>query len=181
MTSSRRLAPLLILSAAAVALAGVAQAAGGPDPVALVRKATDAFNRGDMKAASASYADDVAITDEFAPYQWHGPGTLQTYLNDFGNWSKTSGQTDQKVTISSVLRSDVSGDAAYVVMREVYTYKDHGRRMVELGDQAYTLHNGADGWKITGAAWAGSKPHRATAAKPATSAATPATAPAAKH
>jgi hypothetical protein len=154
---------------------GAATAATTPaGPVAVIKQATDDFNKGDMKAATAAFASDPAIVDEFAPYQWRGSGAVASWLDGYNAFLKSAGWSDEKVTISSVARSDVEGDAAYVVVREVVTYTQRGRPMRETGVQAYALHKGADGWKVTSAAWAGSHPQAVTP-KPASGAAAPAT------
>jgi uncharacterized protein DUF4440 len=175
--SNRAFAPALVLASALLGVAGPAMAAPASGPVAVVKQATADFNKGDMKAAEAGFANDTAITDEFAPYQWHGPGALATWLDGYSAFIKSAGWSDVAVTIGSIPRSDIDGDAAYVVAREVVTYTQHGRPMRESGTQVFTLHKGAEGWKITGSAWAGSRA-QPVAPKPASSAAAPATGPA---
>ena len=151
----------LVLAPSMVVLASPAMAAAAPGPVAVVNQMMTDFDKGDMKAAMAAYANDVAITDEFAPYQWHGPDAMARWSKGYDAFTKASGWSDAKAASHAVIRSDIHGDAAYVVVSEVFTYKDHGRRMVEHGLEAFTLHQSADGWKITGSAWAG---HRASPA-----------------
>ena len=178
------------IHARALALASVCAAfsvtafAAPAGPEATVRKAMDQFNKGDMQDASAAFASDPSIIDEFAPYEWHGPNAVSGWLSAFGDFTKAKGQSNQVVKILSVSRSDVEGDTAYVVLRELYTYKEHGKPMSEMGSAAWTLHNGPDGWKIVSTAWAGSRPAAVVAAakpKPAAGApgaAAPAMAPA---
>lgn len=168
--TQRRLARTLIVTTSVLGFAGAALAA--PGPVDVVKKANDDFNHGAMKAATAAFAaEGGAVIDEFAPYEWHGPNAINDWLGAFDAFAKARHRTDNWVKTLAVVRSDVDGDSAYVVLRELYTYKEHGRRMSEMGDAAWTLHKGADGWKVTGTAWAGSHPSAVVAAaKPAAAA-----------
>lgn len=174
--SHRTLTCALILAPSLLALGGPAMAATATGPVAVVKQMMADFDKGDMKAAEAAYAKDIAITDEFAPYEWHGPDAMANWSKGYDAFTKSAGWSDAKAASHTVTRADVNGDAAYVVVSEVFTYKQQGHPMSESGMEAFTLHKGAGGWKITGSAWAG---HRAAPAKSA-AAAPPASAPAKK-
>lgn len=165
----------LALGAGFACLTVAAQAAGAPSATDVAKQSFDAFNKGDMAAIQAILAPEMSIVDEFAPHEWHGANAFQTWQSDFAAFGKSAGQTDQKLVWGGVIRSQVDGDSAYVVVRATYTYKQHGHRMSESGEDAFALHNGADGWKITGLAWAGSVPHAVTPKpNPAAAGATPA-------
>jgi hypothetical protein len=150
----RRLARSLVLACLPVVFANAALAQT-PDPITVVRKLIDDFDRGDMQAAQANFTGDVAIIDEFAPYLWQGPGAVSNYLAAFDTFSKAKGRTDQTLKNLSVIRSDVDGDFAYIVVRAIYRYKERGRSMSETGDDVYVLHNGPGGWKIESFTWRG--------------------------
>jgi ketosteroid isomerase-like protein len=158
---------------------GVQAAAASRGPAAVINQFIDAYNRGDVAAARATLTDDAFIIDEFAPHAWRGPGAFDAWSADLAKNDKAAGITNEKVTVGQTVRSMVDGDTAYVVAREVYTYRQHGRRMAEPAELAAALHQEAGGWKIAGWAWAGTVPHAAMAAAPKAKAATAAPAAAA--
>lgn len=68
---------------------------------------------------------------------------------------KKNGITDGKVALLRAWRVNVTGDRAYVVVPVKYTYKRNGKPMAEIGSVwTLTLQKGADGWLISGWAWA---------------------------
>jgi len=174
--SSRALSRTLVLATCAAALTSVAFA-DSPGPAAVVKSLADAGNRGDWDTVKAMVADDVVIVDDLPPYEWHGPETPQTFLDAVGAFNKARGRTDGKGAGLTITRTEIDGDGAYVVLRYTYTFREHGRRFAEEGSQAYTLHNGSNGWKVTGIAWVSGHPH-IVAAK--LKSAAPTTAPAKK-
>jgi ketosteroid isomerase-like protein len=163
--SHTRSARPLILAAGLIGLAGATLASPANGPAAVVRESFDAFNRGDMAAVQATLAPEVSIVDNFAPHEWHGPNALQSWGSDFDKMSKAKGLTDGKIVNLSVIRTDVDGDTAYVVIKADFNYRLHGRRTSEPGKEAVSLRKGEGGWKITGWGWAGDVPH-AVVAKP---------------
>ena len=52
------------------------------------------------------------------------------------------------------------GDTAYIVVRVAYTYREHGKPIVEPAQMAAALRKETDGWKIASWAWAGEAPRR---------------------
>jgi ketosteroid isomerase-like protein len=152
-------------------------AATSSEPVAVVKQVFAEFNKGDMKAVEAAFANDSMITDDFAPYLWRGPSAMQNWLDGLDASIKSGGLRDLKVTVSSISNSGIDGDAAYVVARLVLTYKQHGHRMSASGANVLTLQRGPEGWKVTSSALGWSNP-QAVAPRPKLSAAAPPTAPA---
>ncbi len=122
----------------------------------------------------------MSIIDEFAPHAWRGTDAFDTWSSDLDKYSKANGQTNEKVTIGATVRSVVDGDTAYVVTKATYTYKQHGKAMVEPAEMTFALKSGADGWKIASWAWDGATPHAAAPPAPKAPAAAPAAAPPAK-
>jgi ketosteroid isomerase-like protein len=177
---------MLAAAVAVAALAGGVQAAAASrGPAAVINQFNDAFNRGDMAGAKAILTDDATMIDEIAPHAWHGPGAFDAWSADLAKSDKAAGITNEKVAIGSTVRSIVDGDSAYVVSRVTYTYRQHGRHMVEPAELAVALRQEGGAWKIAAFAWAGTVPHAAVAAAPKAKAATTATpaataAPAAK-
>ena len=140
-----------------LAAAGVAQ-----DVTAPIHQMLDGFNSGDMKAVNASYASgDLLIVDEVAPYHWAGPHAGDAWGADLEKHDKAAGLTDAKVKYSAPVRSDVDGDAAYVVVPVVYVYKEKGKAMTEDARMTFALKREAGAWKVAGWVWTGSKPHPA--------------------
>jgi ketosteroid isomerase-like protein len=133
--------------------------------MAPIQKFIDAFNKGDMAAASATHAAgaDLVIIDEVSPYLWRGSQALQTWSADLDSDAKKRGITDQVVTIAAPTRVETNGDQAYVVVPAVYTFKAGGVAMREAAQMTYALKKGAGGWLIHGWTWTGPKPQ---AAKP---------------
>ncbi|HLI65958.1 MAG TPA: nuclear transport factor 2 family protein [Caulobacteraceae bacterium] len=148
----------LALLAAGLAAAPAVAMAADSGPAATVNAFLDAFNRGDIKAAQATNADDVVIIDEVPPHVWRGPGAFQAWLGDLTKDGQANGQTDEKVTMGHLVRSQVDGDTGYAVMTVTFTYRQHSRRTIEPAEIAVALGKRDGAWKITGWAWAGTVP-----------------------
>jgi ketosteroid isomerase-like protein len=137
-------------------------AASAPDVTTPIRQFIDAFNRGDTKAAMATYAKgDIQIIDEFAPHRWFGPHAPEDWAAEYDKHAQTTGVTDGRVTYSAPTRIELEGDVAYVVMPTAYLYKEHGVAMAEEGQVTAVVHEEAGGWKMRAWTWTGVKPHRA--------------------
>ena len=155
------LARAILFAAGLAGIPAIAAAAAAEGPMGAVHAFLDAFNRGDIATAPAANDPDVGIVDEIPPHEWHGPGSFQAWVGDLGKAATAAGQTDQKVTLGQTIRQQVDGDTAYAVVRVVYTYREHGRPMVEPAEMALALRNQTGGWKISSWAWAGQPPHPA--------------------
>jgi hypothetical protein len=132
------------------------------DVTAPINQCIDAFNTGDMKSFNATYASgDIVIVDEFAPHRWIGPHVPQTWAADYDKHALATGVSDGNVQHGVPTRTEIEGDVAYVIVPTVYTYKEHGRRLVEEGQMTFVLHAEAGGWKIRSWTWSGVKPHSA--------------------
>ena len=150
---------LLVLFAGVLLVPG-AVAAGPGDVTTPIRQFIDAFNSGDMNAASAMYAKgNITIVDEFAPHLWSGPHAAQDWAADFDKNAKATGVTDPKVTYAAATRVQTEGDLAYLVMPTGYEYKLKGTPMEEKAQLVVVLHKETGGWKLRGWAWSGMKPH----------------------
>jgi hypothetical protein len=152
-----RLACAGLLAAGLVAIPTLATAADD-GAVTTVRAFIDAFNKGDLAGAQATNAADESIIDEVPPHEWHGPGAFQAWLADLGKTSTAAGQTDEKVTLGQVVRDQIDGDTAYVVVKVTFNYLQHGKPVVEPAEISAALANQGGAWKITGWAWAGEVP-----------------------
>jgi len=151
---------LLLLTG--VLLSAVAAAAAPGEPMTPIRQFIDGFNNGDTKTAYAAYAaGNIIIIDEFAPHRWSGPDAAHKWAAAYDKHATATGVSDGHVSYKDPTRVEAEGGFAYVVIPTVYTYKEHGKAMVEEGQMTYALRSGASGWKITGWTWTGVKPHAA--------------------
>lgn len=145
---------------AGVLVVSAAMAAGQSDVTTPIHQFIDAFNKGDMNAASATYANgNITIVDEFAPHLWSGPHAGQDWATDFLKNAQAMGVTDPKVTYGAAMRVQIEGDLAYVVMPTGYMYKLKGTPMEEKAQLVVVLHKETGGWKLRGWAWSGMRPH----------------------
>lgn len=164
--SITRSALSLLLLPSLIGSSGAALAGPTPGPVAVVRANFDAFHRRDMAAFHAMLAPELSIIDDVPPYEWHGAGAVEAWESDLKKNAKAIGQTDGNVQILSLVRSEETGNRAYVVIKADFTFRLHGQRMSELAEAAETLHKTGDGWKITGWGWSGGVPHVAGKSHP---------------
>jgi hypothetical protein len=152
-----RLACVGVLAGGLVTIPALAVAADD-GPMTTVRAFLDDFNKGDIAGAQATNAADESIIDEIPPHEWHGPGAFQAWLADLGKVSTAAGQTDEKVTLVNVVRDQIDGATAYVVVKVTFNYLQHGKPVVEPAEISAALANQGGTWKITGWAWAGEVP-----------------------
>lgn len=133
---------------------GSAFAADRDDVMAPIKQFVDGFNKGDVKSALATCAEQTSIIDEFPPHEWHGAGACATWANDFDADAKKNGVTDGKVTLGKPKHVDIAADRAYVVVPTTYSYKVKGKAAKETGSMlTLSLQKGGSGWRITGWAW----------------------------
>ena len=155
----------LLLAAGALPVAAAttpAQETAKPAPAVSPLEPFDRFvaalNKGDMKAAAATYTATPAIIDEFPSNYWQGAGAFSAWVDDFGAFSQASGQTDGQMLTDAPTYSVVGETSAYYVVPAHYIYKDHGKPTVEDGTFAVVTKRDEAGWKIASWAWAGTTP-----------------------
>ena len=125
------------------------------DVVATARKFVDSFNKGEMKALTATCADQASIIDEFPPHEWLGAGARAKWTDDYGADAKKNGITDGSVTLGAPLHVDVTADRAYVVVPATYKFKQNGKAVQETGSTlTIALQKSGGAWRMTGWAWA---------------------------
>ena len=147
----RRISIALVVAVLAIA---PAFAADKDDVMVPIKKFVDGFNKGDVKSALATCAEQTSIIDEFPPHEWHGAGACATWANDFDADAKKNGVSDGKVTLGKPRHVDVAADRAYVVVPATYAYKLKGKPTKESGAlMTIALQKGASGWLITGWTW----------------------------
>src|SRR5215472_9142754 len=111
----------------------VAAASDEADVMAVVRDYNAALNKGDEKAAAADCADNLSITDEFAPYSWQSAGALNGWFTDYAAWTKRNVVANDTVALASPWHVEVDGDHAYAVVPATFTYTKNGAKVVEAG------------------------------------------------
>ena len=147
-----------------LALPGISAATDKPgdDVTAPIHQFIDGFNAGDTKSAYAAYATgDITIVDEFAPHRWMGPHAAQDWAADYDKHAQATGVSDGMVKYGAPTRTEIEGDAAYVIIPTTYLYKERGKPTTEEGQMTFVLHSEAGGWKIQSWTWSGLKPHPA--------------------
>jgi ketosteroid isomerase-like protein len=128
------------------------------DVMAVVSGFTDAFNKGDEKAAVATCADQTSIIDEFPPYEWHGEGACAKWAADYDADAKKKGITGGAVTLGKARHLDVTGDRAYVVVPADYAMTQKGKAVKQKDATLIgVLQKGAAGWRIVAWSWAQGK------------------------
>ncbi|WP_293898757.1 nuclear transport factor 2 family protein [Phenylobacterium sp.] len=116
MLNTLRLARMLPMAAGVLGLAvgapALAAKMADAGPLATVRTFLNAFNKGDIPAAEATYAADVSIIDEVPPHLWRGPGAFQAWAGDLDKHDKGAGLSAEKVTFNRADVVTISGDDA---------------------------------------------------------------------
>jgi ketosteroid isomerase-like protein len=132
-----------------------APASDETDVMSVVHQWVNASNKHDMKLFVALCSEQSTIMDDFPPYQWQGPGACSRWWGDNDTFSKANEITDAFVTLGEPLELYVTGDHAYVVTRDDFTYRMKGKLMKQTGSiHTVVLHKSSSGWLITGEAWA---------------------------
>ena len=128
--------------------------AATPDETAImstINQFVDGFNKGDVKSALATCADETLIIDEFAPHIWH---SCSKWSDDYDADAKKKGITDGVVVLSKPRHVDITNDVAYVVVSANYTYKKSGTLVKQTGSiLTVVLQKGTAGWRITAWSW----------------------------
>ena len=148
----RTIARLMLASATLLAVPAAAHDVAAEGPITTF---VAAFNKGDVATAKSTMAEKVSITDEIAPFQWHGKEAFATWMADYDKDAKAKGITDPSVAILGHTRAVVEGNAAYVIVPATYRFTQKGVKMAEAAQMTFALQQGANGWKITGWTWTG--------------------------
>jgi hypothetical protein len=97
-----------ILFAAARAIATPAAASDKTDAMMPIHQFIDNLDKGDMKAASAAYAPQAGILDEFPPHAWQGATAFADWGRDFGTFSQKAGDTEPFVKLGKPRHIDIT-------------------------------------------------------------------------
>ena len=144
-----------ILFALVVAFSSLAPmqavASNRTDAMAPVHQLVDGFNKYDLKWAVAACTDSASVIDDFPPHVWQ---SCANWADGFNALAKKESITDAKIILSKPRHVDVTDSNAYVVAAVTLTYKLKGKPKKLPGIFTASLHKEADGWRITGWAWA---------------------------
>ena len=125
------------------------------DPMATLRRYTEAFARGDMKAMAEAFAVPGCILDGLPPHTWHGPTAAEDWYRDVIAAGKREGATDYAVKLGEPHHVDVTGDSAYVVVPATMSFTLQGERVTQTGSTfTAALRKVAGQWRIAAWAWA---------------------------
>jgi len=122
-------------------------------------KAFNAFNRGDMPAFEATWADRVdAIINQVAPYVWTGDDALRQWLAASASHSMSAGVTSATITAGVPLGLEIVGSSAFVVMPVVMAFVQSGIALRQRGTQVCVLIKTEQGWRFKSLAYGGEVP-----------------------
>lgn len=130
----------------------------GPAPITTVQRFLEAFNKGDLKAAEATHAVEVAIVDEVPPFHWRGRGAFKAWLADLTEHDAAHEITDGQMKLGDTIREEAHDDDAYVVVATEYTFKSKGTPLREASQMTFALKKEKAGWRIVAWTFAGPKP-----------------------
>jgi len=145
---------MVIATMVGIFAAGPVFADDKADVMAQVHQFVDGLNKGDVKSALATCAEQTSIIDEFPPHEWHGAGACAKWASDYDANSKKEGITDGVVTLGKPRHVNITGDRAYVVTPTGYTWKQKGKAQKEKNATlTVALQKGAAGWRMVGWSW----------------------------
>jgi ketosteroid isomerase-like protein len=120
------------------------------------KAAFDAFNRGDLPAFEAAWADEVdAIMNQAPPYVWTGNDALRSWLAASGADASIAGVTRQSIAGGPPHWLEIVGDRAFVVMPVVLRFEQGGIRLQQRGRQVCVLIRTPHGWRFKSLAYGG--------------------------
>ena len=143
---------------AALSLASPATAAPVDDAVAAVTSTMDKFNGGDIGAFFAAHREGAFIVDEFGPFVWDGPDSVQRWANDYAADAKKRGISGGRVDYGKPIQANSDGASAYVVLPTTYRFMQNGKKMAGAGSMTFLMTRDTGGWKISSWTYSGATP-----------------------
>jgi ketosteroid isomerase-like protein len=116
--------------------------------VQVINDALAAFRSGDLVAFKAAWAPSVEIVDDVPPYLWSGERSLERWIDDTGTAIAKLNLADLDIRAKTPLHVEITGDAAYVVLPVVVSYKRAGKSYIQEGTQVLVMKRTKDGWKM---------------------------------
>ncbi|MFL6352561.1 MAG: nuclear transport factor 2 family protein [Bryobacteraceae bacterium] len=124
------------------------------DPVSVVRKYIDAFNKGDVNGLASSFVVPGNILDGMAPHVWSGLTATQDWYRDALAEAEHLDVKGYFVTLGEPSHNNVTGDAAYVVLPATMTFKVKGEEVTQSGAKLTVALRRVEGaWRIASWAW----------------------------
>jgi ketosteroid isomerase-like protein len=115
----------------------------------------DAVNRGDSAKALAYLTSDVSITEDLAPFRWHGPRAGSDWLTAMQKNGERMGISDIQMKLGVPTQVLAQGDRAYEAVPGVVTLKGKGQTLHEAGTLTFALEKVRGDWRIVMLAWGG--------------------------
>ncbi len=146
---------LVVLTAALMASATPTFAAPIDDATVTVTSVLDKFNGGDINAFFAAHRDGALIIDEFAPFVWGGPQSVQRWASDYEVDAKRRGIRDGRIDYGKPIQANSDGISAYIVLPATYRFTQNGTKMAGVGSMAFVMAHEPAGWKISSWTYSG--------------------------
>jgi ketosteroid isomerase-like protein len=152
----RRWAGIVLVTAAGIMGPAYAGQSAAPDAAVLatVDATLSAAQSGDVKTLREEYLPGSTFVDEFAPFIWTGPGSLDAYFASAGAMYQETKMSDTTVSRSKPSYVYVAGKSAYVIVPLRIKAKVGGKPYAATGSLAFTLQKTDSGWKIASQTWA---------------------------
>src|SRR5215468_1636484 len=83
---------------------------------AVIDKVLGGFNSKDSAMYNGAFSSDAVVIDGMAPYRWTGPNAQDRWFADAEKWAHDLGVADENIAYDRVVRADVVGTHAYVVL-----------------------------------------------------------------
>lgn len=147
----------LFLAVCALA-AGPAAAGPADNAAAAVTHVIDQFNAGDINAFFNAHRRGALIVDEFAPYVWTGPNSVQRWAGDYAKDARTRGISGGRMDYARPIRAISNGGSAYVILPTTYRFTQRGKRMAGKGSMTFVMTGGRGHWKIASWTYSGAVP-----------------------
>ena len=154
----RNTSTFLIFIAGTALAPSLAQAGPAENATTAVTTVLDKFNGGDFNAFAAAHRDGAVIIDEFAPYQWGGPGSVKQWGADYEKDAKARGIKAGRVDYGKPLQASSDGTSAYIVLPTTYRFEQNGKKMAGKGSMTFVMVKAGGGWKIASWTYAGETP-----------------------
>lgn len=113
------------------------------------------MNKGDSTKALAHLSNDVSITEDLAPFHWHGASAGSDWLTAMRKNSERMGISDIQMKLGDPDQVLARGDRAYEAVPGVVTFKGKGQTLHESGMLTFALREIGGDWRIVMLAWGG--------------------------
>ncbi len=131
-----------------------ADAATPPAPLlAVIRGVIAAANANNAAKVGSYFERESVVVDSFPPYVWKGANAGGRWWGDVATYDAAH-QATLQASIGTIEFTDVSVSDAYVAVPLTITTEAKGKRRVQTGLWALTLHRTGGIWRISSAAWA---------------------------